>query len=94
MRLGDACEILGIQQSATPEEAQKAYRKQALLHHPDRSSAPDATQKFQTIGAAWERVQRYHKDGRGDPPPSSFDDEDDASTTSAAQTLVEIVNIL
>jgi hypothetical protein len=37
-----------------------ATRKQALLHHPDRSSAPDATSRFQTIGEAWERVQLFH----------------------------------
>ena len=76
MRLDDACDILGIDRvrhpgssqpriTSTLEEAQKKYRKLALLHHPDRSSDPGATAKFQTIGEAWERVQDYHNKGFG-----------------------------
>ena len=64
MRLQDACGVLSISPSASLADAQKAYRKLALLYHPDRSSADDATAKFQTIGEAWERVQKYHDDPR------------------------------
>ena len=76
MRLDDACAILGIvpvrhpgtvhpKITSTLDEDQKKYRKLALLHHPDRSSDPGATAKFQTIGEAWERVQEYHNKGFG-----------------------------
>ena len=59
-----ACSILGVPQSATLEEAQKAYRKLALTHHPDRCpDDPGATAKFQTVGEAWERFQRWKKEG-------------------------------
>ena len=55
-----------------------ATRKQALLHHPDRSSAPDATSRFQTIGEAWERVQLFHDHpmrwgAHADPPEQAAD---------------------
>ena len=78
MRLVDACEILGIHASASRDDAQRAYRKQALLHHPDRSSAPDATSRFQTIGEAWERVQLFHDHpmrwgAHADPPEQAAD---------------------
>ena len=60
MRLDDACDILGVATvrhpatrqpciQGTREEAQKLYRKLALLHHPDRSSDPGATAKFQSV---------------------------------------------
>ena len=78
MRLVDACEILGINTSASRDDAQRAYRKLALLHHPDRSSAPDATSRFQTIGEAWERVQLLHDHpmrwgAHADPPEQDAD---------------------
>ena len=78
MRLADACAILDIDPSQPRDEAQKAYRKLALRHHPDRSDAPDATSRFQTIGEAWERVQQYHDNPRrwgmhADPPEEEFE---------------------
>ena len=65
MRLDDAFELLNTDASASLEEAQKAYRRAALRHHPDRNpDDPSATSKFQTIGEAWERVQKYHSNPR------------------------------
>ena len=51
MRLDDACDILGVVRVRDPhtrlpriqgtrDEAQKLYRKLAMLHHPDRRCAP------------------------------------------------------
>ena len=77
MRLDDACRILECTSGATLEEAQKRYRKLALQHHPDRCpDDPGATAKFQTIGEAWARFQRFKKDGFSDPiTDDSFNEE-------------------
>ena len=74
MRLTDACELLAIGTDTSREDAQRAYRKLALRHHPDRCpNDPAATSRFQTVGEAWERVQQYHDNPRrwglhADPP--------------------------
>ena len=53
MRLADACELLAIGTGTSREDAQKAYRKLALRHHPDRCpNDPSATSRFQTVGEA------------------------------------------
>ena len=53
MRLGEAREILGLTADSTSEDARKAYRRLALTAHPDKSTAPDATEQFQRIQADW-----------------------------------------
>ncbi|KAH9483848.1 Chaperone protein DnaJ [Psilocybe cubensis] len=52
--------LLGIDPDADIQVATKAYKRQALLHHPDRNHGdPKATQRFQEIGAAWNICQRH-----------------------------------
>lgn len=54
----DAYAILGVKVDATEKEIKTAYRKLALLHHPDRQSYPaardKATSKFAEIAHAYE----------------------------------------
>ena len=51
--------VLGLESTATQEEIKKAYRKSALIYHPDKhvSSTEDAKQaasrKFQQVGFAY-----------------------------------------
>jgi hypothetical protein len=52
---GTLFSILGLSStSATDEEIKKAYRRMAKQWHPDVCHEPDATEKFQEIGEAFE----------------------------------------
>lgn len=46
---------MGVRKSATLNEIKKAYRSQAKELHPDKNkNDPDASSKFQNLGAAYE----------------------------------------
>jgi DnaJ-domain-containing protein 1 len=55
----DLYAVLGLESTATEEEIKRAYRKSALIYHPDKhvSSTDDAkkaaSQKFQQVGFAY-----------------------------------------
>lgn len=49
----DLYELLGISQKSSSEEIKKAYRSLALKYHPDRNPAPEATERFKEITAAY-----------------------------------------
>ena len=47
--------ILGVKKNASTKEIKKAYRKLAIQYHPDKNpDDPEASIKFQDIGAAYE----------------------------------------
>lgn len=50
----DYYEILGVPRDADNETIKKAYRRLALQYHPDRSSEPDAEEKFKVATEAYE----------------------------------------
>jgi hypothetical protein len=47
-------EILGVSRNATPAEIKRAYRRKALEFHPDRSTDPNAHEKFIQINEAYD----------------------------------------
>ncbi|CAI6090400.1 hypothetical protein V2G26_006069 [Clonostachys chloroleuca] len=48
-------DTLGVQPTATELEIKKAYRKLAIIHHPDKNpNDPTAHEKFQSIGEAYQ----------------------------------------
>ncbi|KAF0293586.1 DnaJ subfamily C member 7 [Amphibalanus amphitrite] len=55
----DYYKILNLSRSATTDEIKKAYRKQALVHHPDRHSSAseehrkEAERRFKDVGEAY-----------------------------------------
>lgn len=55
----DYYKILGVDRNATDDEIKKAYRKRALVHHPDRHSSASETEKkeqekkFKELGEAY-----------------------------------------
>lgn len=81
----DYYKILGIDKNATDEEIKKAYRKRALIHHPDRhANASDEEKreeekKFKEVGEAYAVLSDKQKKNRFDSGQDLDDVEFDPS---------------
>jgi DnaJ-class molecular chaperone len=49
-------DTLGVPRDSNEETVKKAYRKLALVYHPDKNSDPDAAAKFQEISKAYKDI--------------------------------------
>ncbi|KAG8039836.1 hypothetical protein G9C98_000565 [Cotesia typhae] len=81
----DYYKILGVERTASTDDIKKAYRKRALVHHPDRHSNASDTEKkeqekkFKEIGEAYtilsdpKKRSRYDRGGNIDAMEYDFD---------------------
>lgn len=61
MEFKDYYKIMGLESDASADEIKRAYKKLARKYHPDVSDAPDAQQKFQEIGEAYDILKDPEK---------------------------------
>ena len=72
----DYYDTLGISRGASADEIKKAYKKQSMQHHPDRTGGDDA--KFKEINEAYQvlkdpqKKQMYDQFGTADPQQQGF----------------------
>ncbi|XP_028325365.1 dnaJ homolog subfamily B member 12a [Gouania willdenowi] len=57
----DYYQILGVEKTASEDDLKKAYRKLALKFHPDKNTAPGATEAFKAIGNAYAVLSNVDK---------------------------------
>jgi DnaJ-class molecular chaperone len=72
----DYYSTLGINRNASQEEIKKAYKKQSMAHHPDRTGGDDS--KFKEINEAYQTLndpqkkQMYDQFGTADPRQQQY----------------------
>lgn len=68
----DYYKILGIERNASVDDIKKAYRKRALIHHPDRhanatdNEKKEQEKKFKELGEAYSVLSDQKKKARYD----------------------------
>ncbi|RDW71298.1 hypothetical protein BP6252_07861 [Coleophoma cylindrospora] len=63
----DYYKILGVEKDADENQIKKAYRKQAIVHHPDKNPDDEhAAERFKDIGEAYETLSDPEKRARYD----------------------------
>ncbi len=84
----DYYKILGIEPNATPEEIKQAYRRLAILNHPDKNQTRQAVTRMQEVNEAYSVLGNNYKRANYDFECKNF------STSSQASTTPNYVNVL
>ena len=61
VRAKDYHKILGVHKNAKKEEIKRAYRRLALIFHPDRNKDADASERFREINEAYRVLSGLEK---------------------------------
>jgi len=99
-------EMLGVSKDSSESELKKSYRKLALAFHPDKNSAPGASEAFKAIGNAYavlsdsEKKRQYDLYGDEEPVRSQrshrhgfYEYDDPSHGFQADMTAEEIFNM-
>ncbi|KAF2091557.1 TPR-like protein [Saccharata proteae CBS 121410] len=73
----DYYKILGVEKDADEQQIKKAYRKLAIIHHPDKNQGDEeAAERFKDIGEAYETLSDSQKRARYDSGEDLVDPSD------------------
>jgi DnaJ family protein C protein 7 len=73
----DYYKILGVEKDATEQEIKKAYRKLAIVHHPDKNPDDESSaERFKDIGEAYETLSDPQKRAKYDSGEDLMDPAD------------------
>jgi hypothetical protein len=79
-RKWDDWQVLGVKQGASVEEIKAAFRQRALDYHPDKNKDPEATEFFQRVNEANDRLMdgtQPKQTKPAEPVPPQTDPQDD-----------------
>lgn len=74
----DAHELLGLAPGASAHDIKRAFRRLAMLWHPDRNPDPHALEHFKALRAAYETLLDGLAAGNDEAPAASDDDAEPA----------------
>lgn len=83
-------ELLGIEKNARPEAIKAAYKRMAMVWHPDRNKAANAGEMFMSIRKAYSVLMNKDSRAKYD---AGFDESTD-STFATEETLEKVGEIL
>ena len=69
---GSYYHILVLGTNATANEIKKAYKKLAVLVHPDKNNAPNSEEAFKVLGLAYETLSNREQRDRYDRPKEEY----------------------
>ncbi len=82
----DLYSLLGVRADASMDEIRRAYRKRAMIFHPDRNRLPAAEETFKRIRYAYEVLRDPERRAQYDGNPASFDEHPEDAAAQPADS--------